>query len=186
MNSESDHEQHAAERFAREQQLQAIRDELSEVKDGLGEPIDPGITETLVGLKANGINTTQSCEGHDDRAEALPWVDVGATEPDGWKESEELKVQWTEENTVIAERLKHILDKWQAQRIQEGQTPDDAHVLELHERGIYGAVRLEARDQVRVSRLTSTERVQSTVTYKAAMREFAEYLQSLFLDEQQS
>lgn len=39
-------------------------------------PLDAGILDTVVALRALGIHTTQSCEGHASRGLAGPWVDI--------------------------------------------------------------------------------------------------------------
>lgn len=59
--------------------------QVDEIKDGLGQPIEPGIKEVVIALSVLGINTTQSCEGHLDRGFAGPWVEISP------EETEELK-----------------------------------------------------------------------------------------------
>jgi hypothetical protein len=51
---------------------------LDNVVDGLGHPIDKGIAPAVAMLSALGINTSQSCEGHDDWATGGPYIDVSA------------------------------------------------------------------------------------------------------------
>lgn len=46
--------------------------------DKLGMRVDSGIKDMAVALNVCGIHTTASCEGHLDRDEAGPWVDVEA------------------------------------------------------------------------------------------------------------
>ena len=58
--------------------LQRARAEVDELADRLGLAIDPEIKETVVALKASGLNTTQSCEGHSGPGLPWPWVDVVA------------------------------------------------------------------------------------------------------------
>src|SRR5687767_10818868 len=53
-------------------------EELKGVGDKLGMGIDGGILEMVAALNLNGIKTTQSCEGHLDRALAYPWVQIGS------------------------------------------------------------------------------------------------------------
>jgi hypothetical protein len=48
------------------------------VTDGLGKPIDAGIKPAVIALRALGLNTTMSCEGHMDHGIAGPWVDIFA------------------------------------------------------------------------------------------------------------
>lgn len=45
--------------------------------DGLGQHLDEGIKEVVIGLWAQGIPTLASCEGHIDWGLATPWVDIG-------------------------------------------------------------------------------------------------------------
>jgi len=46
--------------------------------DKLGHPVDLGIKETVVGLNLCGINTSGSCEGHEDHGTFAPYIDVHA------------------------------------------------------------------------------------------------------------
>lgn len=52
----------------------AIKKEVSQLKDGLGKPIDEGIFDTVAAMRALGINTIGSCEGHVDRVTGGPYV----------------------------------------------------------------------------------------------------------------
>src|SRR5690242_14733922 len=66
-------------REVKEQQWQTMATHVAQMKDKLGRGIDPGIFETVIVLNLLGIPTTQSCEGHLDRAAGAPWVDIGDT-----------------------------------------------------------------------------------------------------------
>ena len=50
------------------------------VTDRLGNSIDEGIFETVVGLNILGITTTLSCEGHLDWGVPYPWVNFEANQ----------------------------------------------------------------------------------------------------------
>lgn len=66
-----------------ELKLEEIRKDVKETCDRLGMPIDPGIEETVVMFKANGLPTSMSCEGHPDRGLIAPSITVSAPgEPD--------------------------------------------------------------------------------------------------------
>lgn len=52
------------------------KDELLKMTDALGMPIDSGIFDTIVGLNANGYDTSASCEGHLDWGLPYPWVEI--------------------------------------------------------------------------------------------------------------
>lgn len=51
---------------------------IENVVDGLGKRIDRGIAPTVAMLAQLGINTSQSCEGHDDWATGGPYIDVSS------------------------------------------------------------------------------------------------------------
>lgn len=53
---------------------QDIAHRMESITDRLGQPIDPGIFETVVALTALGVETTASCEGHLDHGLAAPWI----------------------------------------------------------------------------------------------------------------
>ena len=57
----------------RRKKLEEIGVGVDSIADKLGHPIDAGIRDALIGLKANGVETSGSCEGHDDHGAALPW-----------------------------------------------------------------------------------------------------------------
>ncbi len=59
--------------------VEEARTVVTELKDRLGRPIDPGIAEALIHFvrftQALGFQTTQSCEGHIDWGLPFPWID---------------------------------------------------------------------------------------------------------------
>ncbi len=58
--------------------LEEIRHEVENIGDRIGKPIDEGIKETVVMFKANGLPTSDSCEGHIERSLPVPYVEVSA------------------------------------------------------------------------------------------------------------
>jgi hypothetical protein len=73
-----------------EQRLGAWEETLarfSRIVDGVGCPIDPGILETVVVFNLLSISTTMSCEGHPDRPETHPWVEIGVIDQEEWRAS---------------------------------------------------------------------------------------------------
>lgn len=181
MSNELSPDYPAAERARKEQEWQRLAEEADKIADRLGEPIDAGIIETVVGLWAHGFTTGQSCEGHDDRAEALPWISVEAPEPEGWKDNPELTEQWKRDNEALAIRLQEMLSEWYQQRIDQGeQIPDDLRLVEAP-RGIYGAFRIESAYQENISKLSSSERTTSALPHREEMKLFTEYLKERFL-----
>lgn len=57
---------------------QEMAERCKKITDGLGMPLDEGISETVVALNVLGIHTTGSCEGHLDHGVAAPWIDIAA------------------------------------------------------------------------------------------------------------
>lgn len=82
-----------------------IKQVVSGIKDGLGRPIDRWIKETVVALKASGVHTTFSCQGHLDYGTNGPYIDVAAK--DYFKLSIELDKLCPEsrKHTILCERI---------------------------------------------------------------------------------
>ena len=51
-----------------------LKKQIGSATDKFGMPIDPGILETVAALRAHGVHTTGSCEGHSDRITGGPYV----------------------------------------------------------------------------------------------------------------
>lgn len=177
-STEGYHDALSAERLRRWRELEQ---RVNELADKLGLGIDEGIKETVVALQAHGLETAQSCEGHDDRGQALPYVLVEAEEPDGWQNNEKLKRQWRAENERLAERLADLVEQWYTARAERGETVDPEARLEPHPQGIFGAVRLEPRSQERMTRLSPERRVASAGPYREEMHHFSAFLHERFL-----
>jgi len=62
----------------KQQNSDNTRDAVNKTGDALGMEIDVGIKETVVLLKALGIPTTASCEGHTKDGLPWPWVEIAA------------------------------------------------------------------------------------------------------------
>lgn len=62
----------------RKERWESIRTEVEGITDGLGKGIDQGIKESVIAFIAFNIPTIQSCEGHLEENEGLPypWLDV--------------------------------------------------------------------------------------------------------------
>jgi len=58
--------------------IKEVRKEVEEMSDKLGEPVDPKIKELVIGLRALGIETIHSCQGHSGEGHGLPypWIDL--------------------------------------------------------------------------------------------------------------
>src|ERR1700691_1390590 len=67
--------------------LSRTQQEVEKITDKLGKGIEQGIRETVSVLRAMGLETDSSCAGHKEDGEklGLPYVQVYAPAPDGWK-----------------------------------------------------------------------------------------------------
>lgn len=66
----------------KQKRLEDARFEVERIVDALGKPIDEGIKEGVAVFRASDINTTGSCEGHDDHGTGGPYIDVESKELD--------------------------------------------------------------------------------------------------------
>lgn len=53
-----------------------VTQEVNELTDRLGKPIDGNIKDLVIGLRMFGIETIQSCEGHLGHGLPYPWIDI--------------------------------------------------------------------------------------------------------------
>jgi hypothetical protein len=66
----------------KEEEWNRVALEVESIVDRLGKTIDTGIKETVIALKALGLETQGSCEGHLDHGTKAPWVDIGSVPED--------------------------------------------------------------------------------------------------------
>lgn len=116
----------------KEENLNAIKDEVDIVGDRLGYPIDEGIKETVVFLKALGISTTGSCEGHTDSGLPWPWVGIAAAnEPEErWENQNSIFEKIAQKYNIRGEDVKNpnmdTMDAWQEAMIAASKNPETA------------------------------------------------------------
>lgn len=173
----------AAQRFEREQRLEEITAGVDTVRDDLGKPIDPGIRDAVIALRAQALAVDFSCEGHPGKREkkALPWVSIEAPAPDGWRDSPALQDQWRQENEAQAARVRQLLAEWYEEREKSGEViPPDLR-LTLAPRGDYGSFRIESVSQTAVSSLKFAKRHPAVAPHRTEMGRFTEYLREKFL-----
>lgn len=143
----------------------SIRDSVEQIADKLGKGIDPGIKETVVALMLDDFPTSQSCEGHPDQNEGLPfpWVEVGYPYPED-PDTNPSGMEKTEQKNLIAQqRMKMMLDDYYKTNGSEDR-------LGISKIGIYGAFRVQtAKDE---SLVTSGE----LKSYQTEMVNFTDYV----------
>jgi len=108
--------------------IEASRNRVDRLVDGLGKHIDKGIKETVIYIDALGFKTSMSCEGHKDWGLPWPWVDI--TAPDRPKE------RWVGEIKMFEQLAREVglnLDKNNKPIGKEGHEPTQAEYRKLIE-----------------------------------------------------
>jgi hypothetical protein len=75
-------QEQSADIIEKQKRLEDARLEVEQIVDALGKHIDEGIKEGIAVFRASDINTTGSCEGHDDHGTGGPYIDVESKELD--------------------------------------------------------------------------------------------------------
>lgn len=81
--------------------LERIRKEVERMRDGLGKPVDPKIKDLVIGLRVLGICTTSSCQGHLDRCNPYPSVDILAEDREALFKIVEWYNTWASVNNEV-------------------------------------------------------------------------------------
>src|SRR5579859_979488 len=124
----------------------AAKAEAFRLVDRLGEPLDKKILIAVTALRAYGLNTTASCQGHLSWGEPAPWIDIGvtihppnsrtkATQLSGPKVKSARSLRRT--NLLSQERLLALLEAF----YQSHAVPADVHLVVIPI-GIFGGFRL--------------------------------------------
>jgi len=67
-----------------------VRNQIERTTDRLGMPVDKGILRSVVILNSLGFNTSGSCEGHEERYNTSPWVDLKFSDADSIESAKEI------------------------------------------------------------------------------------------------
>lgn len=81
-----------------------VKQEVEQIRDGLGMPIDDGVKQVVIALRLWNFPTSASCEGHLDRGAPYPWVEIYA--PDQEEKS------WLRANRHQRNRLTKLLNEF--------------------------------------------------------------------------
>jgi hypothetical protein len=95
--------------------------EVEKITDGLGKKVDSGIKETVVAFLVNGIKTNGSCEGHLDRGNHYPYIQI---------EHRLNSPEFKDEVTILSEQGK-TKGYQSLQNIPESDTEFNSKVIEL-------------------------------------------------------
>ncbi|MBS1586017.1 MAG: hypothetical protein JSS82_10795 [Bacteroidetes bacterium] len=155
---------------------QAVQ-EVEQITDKLGTPVDEGIKETVAVLRAMGFPTTSSCAGH--RTEdkfGLPYVKIYAPAPQKWLEDHKSAgafKEWNAANAKYREQIMLLLNEFNQAR----KSAEDA-LLFLRNIGIYGGFKIENKANVELR--TAEEGFEKCALYQKEMADFTEFLKQKY------
>jgi hypothetical protein len=75
-------------------------------RDKLGEGVDQGIRETVAAFISAGVHATGSCEGHFERGELAPYIDVETPDIDELEEREQGLPDGSEEHQRLIREIR--------------------------------------------------------------------------------
>jgi hypothetical protein len=181
-------------------------EEYSHIADSLGRPIDAGILETVIVLNLFGIETTGSCEGHLEREQTNPWIDIEARSAQeetkhvlqmfasARKELEQAMLPQDEINALFSQahkaqnqvRLMHLQQReklmcYLSQFYQHRQVPYD-RLLVVHPRDTTGRARLESHGASMMG-LWGDERQKKLLEYQHEMAVFTQFLKRVYFSQ---
>lgn len=169
----------------KEKRLKEIEKEVENIADAEGRPIDPGIKETVIALKALEFPTCQSCEGHPaERPEEIevkghqsraPWVWIESPGPKNLKESESTQKEWKRENLKHQSKMIELLDEFYKDR----EVAFDVR-LHIESRGIYGAFAITNQGADAVEGLPQVEQKEKRLVYQKEMQKFSDFLKEKY------
>ena len=151
--------------------------EVNEITDRLGKGVDEKIKGSVAAFLIHKFTTNGFCEGHmneegeDRHGLPYPWIEVYAPEPEGWKESEEEKREWTVNNFRQQQRMMEFLEEFYKGR----ETPFDAQ-LAFDGIGVFGGFRVQSFGAKMTAILTPEEKKQKLELYQKEMGDFSKFL----------
>lgn len=168
----------------KELRLQEIRNEIEQITDATGRPIEPGIKEAVVMFNAHGLRTRQSCEGHSEtdrdfeQQSLAPWVEVNPEEPDveKWQYNDELREKVDKEGRELRLKSIRLLDRFY--RVNERKVPYD--VMLGFDNIAYG-FRIQSNGLEVLPDLPEETRNERRLLYKKEMDDFTEFLKNEYL-----
>lgn len=153
------------------------RAEVEKITDGISKEVDQNIKETVTAFLVHEFTTSGSCEGHLDEEHGLPypWIEINTPAPEGWRESEKKKKEWTIENLKQRQRAMNYL----AEFYQDRDTPFDAR-LTFDRIGAFGAFRIQSFGANMVDLLSPEEQKRKLELYKKEMNDFTKFLKNKY------
>lgn len=113
------------------QSFEKAKEEVDQIIDGLGMPIDEKIKKTVIALRMMRVNTDGSCEGHTKWGLPYPWVGVSKYLP------EKDESGWIKDNMIEREKVEPLVNEFNARYAPE-------FPLILERQGIFKAFRIQS------------------------------------------
>lgn len=177
----------SGEKSSKEKQWSEIADRIEKITDKLGMPIDAGVRESIIALRAFGINTDASCEGHSERALPAPWISFSSKENgvlreklkevrnEGNKDEERKISQIMRKNSILEQgKLILLLDEFYRDRI----VPYDVRLIITPIRG--NTLESQGADLLEIE-TDESKRQQKSSEYKEEMKAFTDFLKRKYL-----
>lgn len=169
-----------AERSEKRKRWEALEAEIEQITDRLGKGIDPEIKQSVVALKAFEFPTSQSCEGHleGEHGSSFPWVEIYAPAPEGWREGDEKKKEWKEQNLREQQKMIGLMEEFYKDR-----DPNFDARLSFDRIGAFGGFRIQSLGANTMELLSSEQIQEKHKNYRKEMQDFTEFLKQKFLRE---
>ena len=169
------------ERMMREIRWQELESKVEAIADQIEEKVDPGIKNAVVGLLANEVNTTASCEGHEDRGTHAPYIDVEAQDlsellraRDANPDNDEILDQIKLKNAEEGAKLQALVSEF-----YEGREVSTDAKLEIWKYDL-GINRLQSRGAIEQEGVLPEVMVKNLKAYQEEMSAFTEFLKRRF------
>lgn len=166
--------------------------EVEGLVDKVGQPVDSGIKQLIIGLRCLGVPTAYSCEGHLDGTQAYPSVDVIAEDlPDDIYAKQEsvdsltqliemypVVNQIREKNFAAFQTMIEILDQYYHDRnVSSGQR------IVLIPWDDFGLFRMECQGSRLQEFRTEPEKKECLKIYQQEMNDLAYYLRDQIINK---
>jgi len=155
--------------------------EVNHTIDKLGLGIDEDIKETVALLRTMGFPTSSSCAGHAEKGKiAIPYIEVYAKAPEGWKDDKAKQGEWRIENEGYQKQMAEVLQQFYTDRL----IPTRDIMINIQKMGIFGGFRINSMGKGDPSELgikTEEEMIEKIKQYQNEMTVFTEFLKQNIL-----
>lgn len=162
--------------MTQEEKWNSLYEEINQLTDGLGWPVDEGIKECVTALQAYQFPTTASCEGHieGNHGSPHPWINISVPKPLDWQDDNK-KQEMKTANLKLQESMIKLLEEF----YQDRNVPYNARLI-LDQFG-FGEFSLQSLG-ANVMKLYEKNMVKEQYQlYQKEMQDFGLWLKNKFL-----